>query len=82
MTTLAKGLAVLRAFGGERPTMTLSEAAGVAELSRATARRILRTLSALGYVVQRGRQFSLTPRVLELGFGYLSAQSWIDRRGR
>ena len=79
MTTLAKGLAVMRAFNGERAAMTLSEAAGVADLTRATARRILRTLAALGYVGQDGRQFSLTPKVLELGFGYLSAQSWVER---
>jgi IclR family pca regulon transcriptional regulator len=79
MTTLAKGLAVLSAFGSERPTMTLSEAANVAELSRATARRVLRTLSELGYVVQEGRQFSLSSRVLDIGFAYLAAQDWIDR---
>ena len=79
MTTLAKGLAVLSAFGRERPSMTLSEAAGVAELSRATARRVLLTLSELGYVVQDGRQFSLSSRVLDIGFAYLSAQDWIDR---
>ena len=29
--------------------------------------------------MQDGRDFSLTPRVLELGFGYLSSQSWIDK---
>jgi IclR family pca regulon transcriptional regulator len=69
----------MRAFNGERATMTLSEAAAVADLTRATARRILRTLATLGYVAQDGRQFSLTPKVLELGFGYLSAQSWVER---
>jgi IclR family pca regulon transcriptional regulator len=79
MTTLAKGLAVLGAFGRARPTMTLSEAAQIADLSRATARRVLRTLSILGYVEQDGRAFSLSPRILELGFAYLSSQSWIDR---
>ena len=79
MATLAKGLAVLRAFGEDRPTMTLSEAAAAVDLSRATARRILRTLAGLGYVEQDGRTFGLAPRVLELGFRYLSTQSWIDR---
>jgi len=79
MTTLAKGLAVLGAFGRERPSMTLSEAADVADLSRATARRVLRTLAMLGYVEQDGRAFALSPRILELGFAYLSTQSWIDR---
>jgi IclR family transcriptional regulator, pca regulon regulatory protein len=79
MTTLAKGLAVLGAFGRQRPSMTLSEAADVAQLSRATARRVLRTLSQLGYVAQDGRSFSLTPRILDLGYAYLSGQNWIDR---
>jgi IclR family pca regulon transcriptional regulator len=79
MTTLAKGLSVMRAFSAERSAMTLSEAASVTDLTRATARRILRTLTALGYVAQDGRHFSLTPRVLELGFGYLSSQSWVER---
>src|SRR6188768_3545158 len=79
MSTLAKGLAVLRSFGEQRATMTLSEVAAFSDLSRAAARRVLRTLTALGYVVQRGREFSLAPRILELGFAYLSTQSWIDR---
>ena len=79
MTTLAKGLAVLGSFGEQRPTMTLSQAAAASHLSRATARRVLLTLAALGYVAQKGRDFSLAPRILELGFAYLSTQSWVDR---
>jgi IclR family transcriptional regulator, pca regulon regulatory protein len=79
MATLAKGLAVIQAFGAQRPSLTLSQAAAVVGLSRATARRILRTLAELGYVEQDGRNFALAPRVLELGFSYLSGQSWIER---
>jgi IclR family pca regulon transcriptional regulator len=79
MTTLAKGLAVLGSFGEQRPAMTLSQAAAAADLTRATARRVLLTLAELGYVSRRGRNFSLAPRILELGFAYLSTQSWIDR---
>ena len=79
MTTLAKGFAVLGLFGRERPSLTLSEAAAATDLSRATARRILRTLTGLGYVEQQGRQFSLAPGILKLGFSYLSAQNWIER---
>ena len=49
MSTLAKGLAVLRSFGEQqRATMTLSEVAALTDLSRAAARRVLRTLTALG----------------------------------
>lgn len=79
MATLAKGLAVLGSFGEARPAMTLSEAASTTGMSRAAARRVLRTLAGLGYVAQSGRSFTLTPRILELGFAYLSTQSWIDR---
>jgi IclR family transcriptional regulator, pca regulon regulatory protein len=79
MATLAKGLAVLGLFGRQRPAMTLSEAALAANVSRATARRILRTLADLGFVEQRGRQFSLSPNILQLGFAYLATQNWIER---
>ncbi|HVZ15330.1 MAG TPA: IclR family transcriptional regulator C-terminal domain-containing protein [Bauldia sp.] len=79
MATLAKGLAVLASFGERRPSMTLSEAASAAGLSRAAARRVLLTLTDLGYVSQKGRSFALAPRILELGFAYLSTQSWLDR---
>jgi len=79
MTTLAKGLAVLGLFGRDRPSLTLSEAAAAADLSRATARRILRTLTSLNFVEQQGRQFALAPGILKLGFSYLSAQNWIER---
>ena len=79
MTTLAKGLAVLGAFDKHRPAMTLSQAANLTGLSRATARRILHTLTKLGYVVQSGRQFSLSSSILGLGFAYLATQHWIEQ---
>lgn len=79
MLTLAKGLAVLDSFGRQRPTMTLSQAAQAVDLSRATARRVLHTLVGLGYVEQSGRQFALSPRIMRLGFAYISSQSWVDR---
>lgn len=73
MQSLARGMGVLRAFDGRHPSMTLSETAERAGLSRAVARRCLLTLQHLGYVEALGRQFHLTPRVLELGFGYLNS---------
>jgi len=79
VASLAKGLAVLRAFNQSRPAMSLTEAATVAGLSRAAARRVLLTLAELGYVVQSGRDFTLSPLILELGFAYLSIQSWVER---
>lgn len=71
--SLARGLAVIRAFDEEHPRLTLSEVARVAGLTRAAARRFLRTLVELGYMRTDGRLFMLTPRVLDLGFSYLTS---------
>ena len=71
--SLARSLQVLRAFGHDLPRPSLSELATHTGLSRAVVRRILLTLQHLGYVGVRGRSFFLTPRVLELGFSYLSS---------
>jgi IclR family pca regulon transcriptional regulator len=76
--SLDRGLQVLRAFNRERPRCTLSEIATQIGLSRAVARRSLLTLQHLGYVAAQGRQFFLTPRVLELGYSYLSSLDLTD----
>ncbi|NGO41286.1 IclR family transcriptional regulator domain-containing protein [Streptomyces ureilyticus] len=68
-----RGLAVIRAFDAEHPELTLSDVARSCELTRAAARRFLLTLVDLGYVHTDGRMFRLTPRVLELGYSYLSS---------
>lgn len=73
--SLVRGLSVIRAFDADHATMTLSEIAAQTDLTRATARRFLLTLVEIGYVRTDGRTFELTPRVLELGFSYLSALS-------
>jgi IclR family pca regulon transcriptional regulator len=73
--SLDRGLAVIRCFSSERPSLTLSEVAERTGLTRAAARRFLLTLQELGYVGSSGRQFSLRPRVLALGYAYLSSFS-------
>ncbi|MBF0816705.1 IclR family transcriptional regulator [Microbacterium paludicola] len=73
--SFARGLTVIRAFDADHPRLTLSEVAARAEVTRAAARRFLITLEHLGYVRSGRRRFELTPRVLELGFSYLSALS-------
>ncbi|MEV0380110.1 IclR family transcriptional regulator C-terminal domain-containing protein [Nonomuraea sp. NPDC050643] len=73
--SLARGLAVIRAFSATEPELTLSQVARATGLSRAAARRFLLTLTDLGYVRGDGRLFALTPRVLELGYAYLSSLS-------
>lgn len=73
--SFARGLAVIRAFDADHPELTLSDVARRAGITRAAAGRFLRTLEQLGYVRGDGRLFALTPRVLELGFSYLSSLS-------
>lgn len=71
--SFARGLQVIRSFSAQAPQQTLSEVAQRTGLTRAGARRILLTLEGLGYVRCNGRQFSLAPRILDLGFAYLSS---------
>jgi IclR family pca regulon transcriptional regulator len=71
--SFARGLQVIRSFSAQTPQQTLSEVAQRTGLTRAGARRILLTLQGLGYVNCNGRQFSLAPRILDLGFAYLSS---------
>ena len=71
--SLERGLAVLQAFSREHPRLTLSEVARLTGLTRATARRVLLTLENLGYARSNGRGFELTPKVLDIGYAYLSS---------
>ncbi|MDN8613268.1 IclR family transcriptional regulator [Variovorax ginsengisoli] len=71
--SFARGLQVIRSFSAGAPRQTLSEVAAATGLTRAGARRILLTLQTLGYVTSDGKLFALTPRILDLGFAYLSS---------
>lgn len=71
--SFAKGLSVIRCFDRQNRRMTLSQVAERCELTRAAARRILLTLLELGYVAREDRMFVLTPRILDLGYSYLSS---------
>jgi IclR family pca regulon transcriptional regulator len=73
--SVARALAVMRSFSAEQPRQSLSDVARQTGLDRATARRLLLTLVDLGYVANDARGFELTPRVLELGYAYLSGLS-------
>jgi IclR family pca regulon transcriptional regulator len=74
VNSLSKGLAVIQAFSGDARALTLAEAAAKTGLTRAAARRILMTLEDLGFAAREGeRHFVLTPRVLSLGYAYLSS---------
>lgn len=71
--SFARGLDVIRSFGATAPRQTLTEVAEATGLTRAGARRILLTLQTLGYVRVDGRVFELTPKILDLGFAYLTS---------
>lgn len=75
MESLARGLAVIRAFGAERRQLTGADVSGITGLSRAAARRCLHTLSRLGYATSANGAFELTPAVLTLAQTYLGSAS-------
>ncbi|MGH8827829.1 MAG: IclR family transcriptional regulator domain-containing protein [Jiangellaceae bacterium] len=76
--SLDRGLAVIRVFDEENRSLTLSDVARLSGLTRAAARRFLHTLVEHGYVLNDGRQFRLGPRVLDLGYAYLSSLTLPD----
>ncbi|MGR6963153.1 IclR family transcriptional regulator domain-containing protein [Geodermatophilus sp. URMC 61] len=70
---LERAMAVLESFDGDHPAMTLSEVAELTGMTRAAARRILLTLRSLGFLKSDGREFSLTPKVLNVGWNYFAS---------
>ena len=73
LRAFARGIRVICAFNEQHPRMTLSQVAERTNLTRANARRILLTLETLGYVTHQDRLFGLRPRVLEIGYAFLSS---------
>ncbi|SDL87452.1 IclR family transcriptional regulator [Bacillus sp. OK048] len=72
---LVRGLEILKLFGEERSTLSLVEIAKELDVSRTVPFRLLYTLQSLGYLSQdeATKRYSLTPKVLEIGFSYLSS---------
>ena len=87
MTSLARGLEVMRGFSRERRHMSIAQLSQKTGIPRASVRRCLYTLAQLGYVgTDDGRSYALRPKVLGLGHAYLSstplviaAQPFLDR---
>lgn len=75
MTSLARGLAVLRCFADAERPMTIAEASRRTGLSRPAVRRCLHTLVKLGYAARDEQSYTLRPKTLALGYAYLSSSS-------
>ncbi|NEX62024.1 IclR family transcriptional regulator domain-containing protein [Noviherbaspirillum galbum] len=73
MTSLARGLAVIRAFSDQRRSLTIAQISHKTGIPRAAVRRCLHTLRQLGYADAEANHFSLKPKVLTLGYSYLSS---------
>ncbi|PSL17096.1 IclR family transcriptional regulator domain-containing protein [Shimia abyssi] len=75
-TTFVKGIRVLKAFDDADTHMTLSDLSRKTGLDRATVRRLVLSLVALGYARKDGRQYSLTPQVLALAGSFLQGNAF------
>lgn len=80
VSSFEKGLRVLAAFGRDRPTMGLRDLVAATGLDQSSVQRFAYTMHALGFLRKdaQTRRYSLTPRVLDLGFAYLQASSLIE----
>ncbi len=73
MTSLARGLAVVKAFSDQRRPMTIAQLSHKTGIPRAAVRRCLYTLKQLGYAGSEANNFFLKPKILSLGYSYLSS---------
>lgn len=80
LKVLEKGLLVLRSFTASRRSMGLHEIAEITQLSKSSVQRIVHTLEMLGYVSKnpKTRQFTLTAKIMDIGYNYLAADTLVD----
>jgi IclR family transcriptional regulator, pca regulon regulatory protein len=73
VSSLVRGLEVLKAFGKHHDSMTITEVALEVGLTPASARRMLLTLAEHGYITQTGKRFRVGAKVLDLGYSYIAS---------
>lgn len=78
VTAFIKGLKVIKAFDEENTSMTLTDVAKKVDITRSSARRLLLTLESLGYVKHYDNLFSLSPKIIELGYSFFASLPWTD----
>jgi DNA-binding IclR family transcriptional regulator len=80
-SSVAKALALLETFGGERRALSLAELAAGAGMTTSSAQRCTHTLVRLGYLERNAqlRRWVLTPRALVLAAAYLSGHTLLEQ---
>jgi IclR family pca regulon transcriptional regulator len=76
--SLGRGLTIIQAFDADHPSLSYSDVARRTGLTRAAVRRFLLTFVELGFMRVDDGRFSLRPKVLSLGYAYLSSLSLPD----
>lgn len=79
MTSLARGLAVMKCVAESEQPVTIAQASRRTGLSRGSVRRCLHTLSLLGYVGQDDGGYAVRRQALSLGHPYLSLNALAAR---
>ncbi|WP_213571052.1 IclR family transcriptional regulator C-terminal domain-containing protein [Rhodococcus sp. USK13] len=71
--SIERAITVITAFTGAGPDLALADLVEGTGLTKQTIRRILMTLEKLGFARSVGHRWTLTPRMLSLGYAYLSS---------
>ncbi|MFC9360427.1 IclR family transcriptional regulator C-terminal domain-containing protein [Rhodococcus sp. NPDC057014] len=71
--SIERAIAVVTAFSDAGPFLSLSDLVAATGLTKQTVRRILMTLERLGFARSVDYRWALTPRMLSLGYAYLSS---------
>ncbi|KAA8731331.1 helix-turn-helix domain-containing protein [Acinetobacter qingfengensis] len=73
ISSLAKGMQVLEAFGTERQRLSVGQVAAKTKISRTAVRRYLYTFKYLGYLSSDGTHYWITHKVLRFSSAYLNS---------
>lgn len=73
INSLSRGLSILQTFSPENPSLSLTDMALANKITLGTCARYVSTLKELGYLIQdpMTKRYTLTPKVLSLGFPLL-----------
>ncbi|WP_157019039.1 IclR family transcriptional regulator [Mesorhizobium xinjiangense] len=76
--SLVRGLSILQCFDHRHPDRTLSEIAEAINVTSSAAYRFVVTLEREGYLARQDNRYRLAPRVMDLGYSYISSLDVYD----